>query len=214
MKIHDIILKPTLILLEAPRICHEALDDIERLEDAASACTSKRIAINRIVTYAENIGRHWMDCTNCHTAGVVLTHVADEILRLKLVSQALNCYYEASIRFHAQVDTRYRQNEAAAIYGLALVDYLNNDRERACHRLDKATELLKEAEQNWVSIYGDYDRADFCSRMQSEIARLEDLPDQDPLIVYVDLTTLRPGPFFRVEDGRFILGDVRPRILE
>jgi hypothetical protein len=155
-----------------------------------------------------------MDCPNCHTAGVVLTHIADEILRLKLVSQALNYYYDASTRFHAQVDTRYRQNEAAAIYGLALVDYLNNDRERARHRLDKATKLLKEAEQNWVSIYGDYERANTCSNLQSEIARLEDLPDQDPLIVYVDLTTLRPGPFFRVEDGRFILGDVRRRILE
>jgi hypothetical protein len=154
-----------------------------------------------------------MDCPNCHTAGVVLTHVADEILRLTLVTRALNYYYDASTRFHAQVDTRYRQNEAAAIYGLALVDYLTNNRERARHRLDKAAELLKEAEQNWVSIYGDYHRADRCSRMQSEISHLQNLPDRDPLPVYVDLSTLEPGSFFRVEDGRFILDEMKPRII-
>jgi hypothetical protein len=154
-----------------------------------------------------------MDCPNCHTAGVVLTHIADEILRLKLMTRAGQCYNNASTRFHAQADIRYRQNEAAAIYGLALVDYLTNNRARAHRRLSKAVELLKEAERNWVSIYANYKRADFCRWVQSEISHFQDLLDRDLLPVLLDVTTLHPGLFIRVDDGKFVLESNLPLVI-
>lgn len=82
---------------------------------------------------------------------------------------AMDFYAEAQTIFHLRVDLVQRQNEAAAVYGLALVAALCGHSWRALELTEQAGALLQEAEQHWVMIHTAYERADQCETLRQRI---------------------------------------------
>jgi tetratricopeptide (TPR) repeat protein len=160
--------RPTRFLVDQ-RICRTAFIDLSRIHKAESYFESGALELKAILDYAEGLSKRWMRVVDSLTVGIILMHLGDLMLSLQEIDRARTYYRYAVTRFYVQVDTRYRQNEAAALYGLALVAWFSKNQGLALHRLNKALRLLKKTEHNWISIYTDSDNADFCRWAQALI---------------------------------------------
>jgi hypothetical protein len=161
-------LKPGSLLTDE-KICRAALADIHQ----ASCLASHVPDIDDILGIVEKISTFWLKEGNWLTAGMVLMHLGDQMLALQKIEEAQDYYEPAFLRFHVQVDSRHRQNEAAARYGMALTDLLSNHQRNAVHQLDQVLRLLEKAEHHWISIHADYRSARHCQRLQYEIEAIQ-----------------------------------------
>jgi hypothetical protein len=161
-------LKPSSLLTDE-KMCRAALADIHQVSYLAA-----HTALDDTVTITEEISVHWLKEGDWLTAGTVLMHLGDHMLSLQMIERARDYYQSAALRFYVQVDSRHRQNEAAARYGLAIVDLLSNHQRNAIHQLEKVLKLLKKAEHHWISIQADYENARLCRQAQSKIYDIQE----------------------------------------
>lgn len=158
--------KPSAILFW-PQPSRLARVDLRRIGRATSARDHHRLAERRT-----EIKFRWARDGDWLTAGALFVYLGDASLYLEDYDEAHDCYQSARLRFHTQVDSRQRQNEAAACYGLALSDFMRLNFDAGLEQLSLALDLLDKAEKHWVSIYAAYGSAERCA---THAQRLDDL---------------------------------------
>ncbi|MFP4345227.1 MAG: hypothetical protein ACLFU8_11085 [Anaerolineales bacterium] len=124
-----------------------AVPSVEVQRACVAAC--RRRDLDRLRRLADEASAEWADHGSWTRYAITLVVVADASLDAGAPRLAQQYYRQAAQIFERRVPASQRQNEAAARYGLALVDVLFGEFEPARRHLATAQRLIRVAERHW-----------------------------------------------------------------
>ena len=124
-----------------------AVPSVEVQRACVAAC--RRRDLERLRGLANEASTEWADHGSWTRYAITLVVIADAGLDASAPRLAQQYYQQAAQIFERRVPAPQRQNEAAARYGLALVDVLFGEFEPARRHLATAQRLIRVAERHW-----------------------------------------------------------------